>query len=286
MEKQRTQEWFEKRKDRVTASVAGAILGTCPYMKREDVMRAMVRAHHGAPTEFEGNVATEWGTVNEPEAISCYEMETGEKVEETGFWPYDDWLGGSPDGLVDTNGLIEVKCPYSYRLHLDTSEYKSIPEHYYAQVQVCLFVTKRYWCDFIQWSPMGGIKIERVVINDKWLKDNLPKLRKFYEEFLLERANGEHLLDKAPPLGEDAEELVNEYLAIKESEDAYKKRKKIIIDKLRQMSGDKSATIGDHKLIRIARKGTVSYKAAVEELLPDADLSKFRGKGSVSWAIR
>ena len=64
-EEQRSPAWFEKRKGRVTGSIVGAILGLSPYMTRADAMRSMVRAAIGAPSEFTGNVATEYGTMHE-----------------------------------------------------------------------------------------------------------------------------------------------------------------------------------------------------------------------------
>ena len=67
---QRTWEWFEARKGRITASSVGAILGHAPYATRDDVMRRMVREYHGAPEEFEGNIATEYGTRNEAGALT------------------------------------------------------------------------------------------------------------------------------------------------------------------------------------------------------------------------
>lgn len=45
---QRSEEWFEARKNRITASAVGAILGNAPYATRDDVMRRMVREYHGA----------------------------------------------------------------------------------------------------------------------------------------------------------------------------------------------------------------------------------------------
>ena len=58
---QRSEEWFDARKDKITASNVGAILGLSPYKKPDDVMREMVRAHFGAEREFTGNAATQWG---------------------------------------------------------------------------------------------------------------------------------------------------------------------------------------------------------------------------------
>lgn len=105
-------------------------------------MRAMVRAYHGAEREFTGNVATEYGTAMEPEAIEAFEFATGLKVEKAPFVPYDDWLGASPDGYVGNDELIEVKCPFGLRKD-EMAQFKSIHDqpHYYAQIQIQLYVT-------------------------------------------------------------------------------------------------------------------------------------------------
>ena len=58
---QKSKEWFEARKHRITGSVAGAVLGLNPYMKPADVMRNMVRDFHGYEREFKTNAAVEWG---------------------------------------------------------------------------------------------------------------------------------------------------------------------------------------------------------------------------------
>ena len=62
---QQSPEWFQARKGRVTGSMVGAILDIAPYMTRDQALRSMVRAYHGAPSEFTGNVATEYGNKNE-----------------------------------------------------------------------------------------------------------------------------------------------------------------------------------------------------------------------------
>ena len=80
MEQQRTEEWFEKRKGRITGSNVGAILGRSPFMKRKDVMRNMVREYHGYPSEFTGNIATNYGTHNEPIALADYELKYFKKI--------------------------------------------------------------------------------------------------------------------------------------------------------------------------------------------------------------
>ena len=70
-------QWFAARKGRVTGSNVGAILGCSPFRTRDEVMRDMVRDFFGAETEFTGNVATQWGNVNEETARGEFEMITG-----------------------------------------------------------------------------------------------------------------------------------------------------------------------------------------------------------------
>jgi len=66
---QRTPEWFKQRKGRITGSVVGAALGVNPYMTPDALIRRLVRLWHGAESEFNGNIATEYGTLHEPITI-------------------------------------------------------------------------------------------------------------------------------------------------------------------------------------------------------------------------
>ena len=66
---QRTDEWFEKRKRRITASIVGGIMGVAPYMSREDAMNILL-----GKSTFKGNSATDWGTFNEETARAQFEL--------------------------------------------------------------------------------------------------------------------------------------------------------------------------------------------------------------------
>lgn len=56
-----------------------------------------------------------WGTDKE-EGIKAFKMATGMDVQESGLWVTGSGiLGASPDGLVGTTALVEVKCPYGAR---------------------------------------------------------------------------------------------------------------------------------------------------------------------------
>lgn len=190
---QRTKEWFDARRNRVTASLVGAILGVAPYMSRENAMRRMVRDYHGAPSEFTGNVATEWGTYNEAGARFDFELETGISVRECVFFMRDDWAGASPDGLIGEDSLLEIKCPFGIR-NDENPKFKTLDDlpHYFAQVQFQLWVTGRREAYFWQWSPKKT-HLEVVLYSQNWIDKNIPLLRAFYDEYLLEIGNPEHL---------------------------------------------------------------------------------------------
>ena len=192
---QRSEEWFKVRKGRITGSSVGAILGMSPFTKPKDIMRRMVRDWYGAPSEFTGNVATDWGVTNESGAVAQYEMKTGNVVEACAFYMMDDWLGASPDGLIGSTGLLEVKCPYGLRNKIPpVFKTAKMQMHYYGQMQIQMYVTGRSWCDFYQWSPNGD-ELEKVLFDKPYTDTALMALKRFYNEYLIEREKPEKYLD-------------------------------------------------------------------------------------------
>jgi len=290
MIEQRTPEWHEQRKGRVTASLVGAILGVAPYMTRGDAMRVMVREAIGAEREFQGNVATEYGTYNESGALFDYTLETLHTVTKAPFVPYEDWLGCSPDGFVGDRGLVEVKCPYGLRKEPAPVPFKSIDEqpHYYAQMQVQMLVTGRDWCHFWQWSP-SGTKLEVVKADQNWLDDNLPRLRQFHAEYLDEVANNadDHLAPKRQEIDTpEAARMVGEWDDINEQLERLAERKKDLLADMVKLAGEKNSTIAGRRLTFTERAGSVAYAKVVKEHLPQLDLEPYRGKPSKFWQVR
>jgi putative phage-type endonuclease len=284
MEKQRSNAWFEKRKGRVTGSNVGAILGLNKYKTADDVLREMVRAWHGAEREFEGNQATEWGTFNEDGAIAEYQMETGNKVEECGFFvhPEHEWLGASPDGLIGADGTVEIKCPYGKR---DSADFKPLDDqpHYAAQVQIEMACTGRTWCHFYQWSPKGT-KLERVEIDPLFLEWAIPELRRFHDRFLSEIDNPEHLQPKRKQINSAiAEKLVQEYDELTEALERASQRKKEILDTLVLLAKERDAEICGKKLTKVERKGSIDYKRIPE--LAGVNLEQYRKASSSYWRL-
>lgn len=276
---QRSKKWFAARKNRITGSAVGAILGLSPWQKPSDVMRRMVREYLGEPSEFNGNPATEYGTRNEPNALIDYQMESGQKYEECGFILHSDWLGASPDGLIGDDGLVEIKCPFGLRNDADP-QFKSISEqpHYYAQIQIQLLATNRKWCDLYQWSAYGS-RLETVNFDPIWIEETLPKLKAFYDEYLVEREseNAWKYIDGG--------QLVHDYKSKLAAFEVAKVELEEAKDALILAADGKSCQFGDVKVTLCTRKGSVSYAKAVKELLPDEDLERFKDKDSEYWRV-
>ena len=104
------------------------------------------------------------------------------------------YVGCSPDGLVGSDGIVEVKCPYTARnkkITPQTVPYLSNNEDgkltldsghdYYYQVMGTLLCTGRQWCDFVVWTFEDSVTI-RISRDDQFIENMLRKLSSFFNE--------------------------------------------------------------------------------------------------------
>ena len=60
--------------------------------------------------------AVQWGIQHEAPAINVYMEQTGHSVSPSGLWLHSSGIiVGSPDGIVSSETIIEVKCTFSGR---------------------------------------------------------------------------------------------------------------------------------------------------------------------------
>lgn len=153
-------DWLRERAGHATASCFADILAVSkrdgkPLKARDDyLMRLVVERITGEPTESVSSFATQWGTDAEPYARAEYALHTGNIVKEAGFVKHPDhaWIGASSDGLVGSNGGIEIKCPHNSAIHLATWR-DGMPEQHMAQVQGQMWVLGLEWIDFCSYDP-------------------------------------------------------------------------------------------------------------------------------------
>lgn len=283
---QRTEAWHKQRVGRITGSIAGGVLGLSPWQTPESILRHMVRAYHGAPSEFIGNPATEHGTKHERQAMLCFMRKTGLHVEDVGFLPYDTWLGASPDGLTDDGAVLELKTPFSCR---KGKAFKPLSEqpHYAAQIYLEMLASGRKSAYFAQYRPPFGdpfsqdyieedMLIERVEWCDSWWTENEPKLRAFYELYMSELDNRTHLDPLRIELDSDeARRIADRIGEIQDAIHNLEEEKKSHIEKLVLLSGGVDARIGSRLLTKTKDSKSVAYAKAIKEIAPNADLSKW-----------
>jgi len=183
--RQQTEEW-EHWRNRPTASEFGKLCTPArgDYSAQATAYAAKIVAKRlGVYTEPPPTFWMEWGTEHEPNARHAYTLETGREVQEVGFVLPDhtDAYGGSPDGLVGDDGLIEVKCPAPETLigyHADGV----LPTQYKPQIQGLLLITGRAWCDFYAFHPDLSAFCVRVEADEKYQTKIANGLLKLLEE--------------------------------------------------------------------------------------------------------
>lgn len=151
-------EWFEQRMGRATASRIADIIaktksGYSTSRENYCVELALERIT-GNRQEFYTNEAMKWGTETEPLARAAYEARTGAIVDEVAMVPHPTiaMAGASPDGCIDHDGLVEIKCPNS-ATHMKTLLNKKPDGKYITQMTWQMACTGRAWCDFVSFDP-------------------------------------------------------------------------------------------------------------------------------------
>jgi putative phage-type endonuclease len=153
---QRTKEWYEFRKNHITASNAWKALenekkiNSLIYEKCQPII---VNEDENSP-EKQVNTKSplHWGQKYEPLSVMIYENIYDSKVEEYGCieHPQYKFLAASPDGIVVQSNtgrygrMLEIKNPTSRVIN-------GIPEHeYFVQMQFQMEVCGLDYCDFLE----------------------------------------------------------------------------------------------------------------------------------------
>ena len=171
--------------DSVRRALAGEKVGEPSETARRyaaDLAIERISGHpHGEPPKA---WVLERGHVMEAAARMHYESRTGAFVTEAGIAVTDDGLFGySSDGLVNDDGLIEVKAPIDSAKIMtmwatgDTSEY----DH---QMQGGMWITGRAYCDFLMYvpdlAPVGkDLFVKRVLRDEAFIDGMVQRLADF-----------------------------------------------------------------------------------------------------------
>ncbi len=123
----------------------------------------------GKPLDAEENEWMQRGRELEPSAIDFYQLQRDVDVERCGFALLDDRSAGcSPDGLVGTEGGLEIKCP-SPAKHVAYLLGQESMDKYTPQIQGCMWITGRQWWDRLSFHPELPPLLVRVERDEKFI---------------------------------------------------------------------------------------------------------------------
>jgi putative phage-type endonuclease len=174
---QRSPEWYQFRRENITASSIGNING----LKGNSCYYQEIKKKCDTNTKNLSGAAILHGIKYEQVATSTYERRNKVKVLEYGCLPhkYIDHLAASPDGICDyslqnpnyTARMLEIKCPYSRQIT------GIIPDAYYHQMQVQLEVCDLDYCDFLECKIVDFLSFEemkehiKIICNHSFIPD-------------------------------------------------------------------------------------------------------------------
>lgn len=174
---QGSDEWLQARCGILTASVVGQLI-TPKTIKpatndtARSVMEALIAERltgHVEPMYVTSDM--ERGTLDEPFARDLY-AEHHAPVTETGFMVRTQSgrsLGYSPDGLVEDDGLIEIKSRKP-KIQLRTIVADEVPAVNMAQLQTGLLVSGRAWIDYVSFCGGMPLYVKRVYPDARWFE--------------------------------------------------------------------------------------------------------------------
>jgi hypothetical protein len=152
-------EWRQERCGKVGASCVHRVMATTKTgfsADRASYMAELICERlTGKPADRFVSRAMQDGIDREASARALYEFQADVTVNLVGWVPHPKMpedAGSSPDGRVDDDGLVEIKCPQP-AAHLETLLGGAVPYKYITQMQWQMACDGRKWCDFVSFNP-------------------------------------------------------------------------------------------------------------------------------------
>ncbi len=194
---QRTEQWFQDRLGHATGSRASDILAGKDTQARKGYLTQLVTERlTGRAQDSFVNADMQRGIDVEPLAKAAYQA-SYELTDDVGFvrHPLIRWFGASPDALVGSDGLVEIKCPRS-TTHLDYIQSGKPPAKYVHQMMAQLSCTGRRWVDFVSFDDRFPEHLRLFVVRFQPTEEEIENFESKVKEFLNDVNN---LMEKLCP---------------------------------------------------------------------------------------
>lgn len=208
MVKQGTIEWTELKTFRPGGASIAACVGNSSFTTPDEESLEIARLKEKVFSE-KSLINIQRGVRNEPFAADWYAKNVNPNILEVGFVipKWDLTIGVSPDRLVGSDGLVEIKSPeimyWPLVNKIDSLNanpvinkqpiFSLLPENYshiwlshLEQMQMQMAVCERQWCDYLVYCPdQEKVYLERIPFMKNWWEEDLyPRLKKFQTEKL------------------------------------------------------------------------------------------------------
>lgn len=145
---QRSDEWFNTRKNLITASDMAQALNKGKFGNQKEFLIKKINNLLNNNNKYiqSDNIALVWGVKYEEVANMIYMRRNDIKVYEYGLikHPTISCFGASPDGISELGVMLEIKCPFRRVIN------GTIPEQYWMQIQGQLEVCDLEECDYLE----------------------------------------------------------------------------------------------------------------------------------------
>tara|TARA_R110001632_G_scaffold188218_1_gene308647 strand:+ start:4010 stop:4609 length:600 start_codon:yes stop_codon:yes gene_type:complete len=163
-DEQGTEAWFESRLGKPSASGFGKLITRTgkPSAQAEAYINQLIfEKLSGKIPESYTSAAMERGNELEPEARENFEFINNVSVRQVGFVQNDErTYGCSPDGLLDENGGIEIKCPLGQTMVKYMRDPQELVKAYWQQIQGSMWVTgASHWYAFAYHPETAHVQV-------------------------------------------------------------------------------------------------------------------------------
>lgn len=166
---QRSEEWFKDRYGKFTASKIIDLLGV-KGMGLTGETYAIDKAIEQLFGEVEEGFTSkdmQRGIDLEPIAFAKFkEVHPELNVQNCSFFTYGEHAGASPDGLVDEDAILEIKCPKGKKFFRLVAE-ENIDKIYVAQMQMQMLATDRKRAYFFNYYELNDKVYHHTIIVER-----------------------------------------------------------------------------------------------------------------------
>ena len=171
---QRTEEWYNQRLGRFTAS------------RIDELMGVKGLGLTGEDYAFQNACEVVFGR-NEEDSFTSFDMQRGVqleplvfakfnevnqfnfiKAESASFFPFGEHAGASPDGLIGSDAILEIKCPRANKFFKIVEKgVDAIDRLYVHQMQMQMLCTNSQRCHFFNYIIYNGTEMWHEIIIER-----------------------------------------------------------------------------------------------------------------------